>query len=135
MKTSKKSKPAAKPAPKKSSFWDDDDDAPAPVKAEPVVVKEIPAEAKPAKRVPPPPPPRKIVEAPKQLAELTTPPDFHNIRCGEDRVVIMAVLDSLAKDLLCFHVRLGCTIHLKREDLGPSDIVERAVAFVLEARK
>lgn len=98
---------AARKGPPKG-LLDDDDDAPAP--------------AKPAKNVKP-------LVIVKQVANR-----YMNVQCGEDRVLIVDRLDKSGGELLCYNYRMGCTIHLKRQDLQPADLVAECIALLETVR-
>jgi hypothetical protein len=106
---------------KKSSFWDDDEDAAPPTK--PVSKPE------PAKPV------AKPVEI-KRVRELTAPEAYFNIQvAGGSRILIIDRLGKDWKDLLCYNYDMGVTMHLKVEDLIPSHEVQNAINFLTELRQ
>lgn len=56
------------------------------------------------------------------------------VRCGEDPVLVLTPLDAAGKELLCFHRRLGCTMHLRTADLSPSEDVEVVLTALRKTR-
>lgn len=117
-------------APSKKSLWDDEeDDKPAAPALNPGTTGEQSSaytNAKKPAKAPVELPPLKIVQ---------TPADFHMIRCGEHRVVVLDSISADNKDLLCYSYQLKSSIHMKREDLAPKDIVDRAIETVISARQ
>ena len=75
-----------------------------------------------------PPPPVEYPKLPKHIRKAVPPKDFFGIRCGEDRVQIVSIMGE--KDLLCWHGRLECNMHLLRKDLHPKGAVDNAIAFL-----
>lgn len=71
-----------------------------------------------------------ITPLPDHIRKATPPQDFFGIRCGEDRVQIMSLLCNDGSELLCWHGRLHCSLHLKAADLHPKPAVAQAIAFL-----
>ena len=58
------------------------------------------------------------------------PVGFFNIYHGKDRVQILDTISTDGKDLLCYHSRMKCTLHLHSRALGPTAYVEATVRFL-----
>lgn len=73
--------------------------------------------------------PKEIPPLPKRIRQAVSPDEFFAIRCGEDRVQIVS-MSADCQDLLCWHGRLNCTMHLRRDDLHPKEKVTEAINFL-----
>jgi hypothetical protein len=81
--------------------------------------------------------PAKALERPKEAARVPkltkTPPTGIYSLCmatGDGRLAIMDSLNRGWTELLCYHYRMRCTLHLTRASLYPKDRVDEAIAFL-----
>lgn len=130
----KKAKPVSPPktiAPaKKGGFWDDDEVPVEEAEPTPTVTHHTNiSDAAPAAK--------KERQAPAPIKDLPvsppSPEGFFSLQCGEDRVLIIRPIHGHNSDwseLLCYHHRMGITMHLKRVDLSPRHHVDAAVQFL-----
>jgi hypothetical protein len=57
------------------------------------------------------------------------------VSCDDSKVLVIDVLSPDSKDLLCYNYAYQTTMHLKREDLKPQELVDASVAAILLAKK
>jgi len=60
-----------------------------------------------------------------------SPEGFFTLSCGDHRFFIMDALDgSRWDDLLCYDMKLTCSVHLRRQNLMPKERVDAAIEFL-----
>lgn len=65
---------------------------------------------------------------PERIRAAEPPRDFFGLRIGEDRVQLQAVLGP--DDLLIWHGRLHCTMHVHKSSIHPAKAVDDAIRFL-----
>jgi len=69
--------------------------------------------------------------APILAKQLPAPPaNFGNLQTANgDRITITSVIGKDGKDVICWHHRMACSLHMKVEDLMPREDVALVIAY------